>query len=110
MNGEVPTNRLIQRPLSQVLLRIYHQPFFSSQSFLEHGVAGGEGYAVVSTFYDELDGGDHLAHLGEAGSVVAEEVGTDEGVQLGKTGPRDEGTHCEWARLEMPLLSVHGQR
>lgn len=55
---------------TEILFSVDNQPFSASQILFKERVARGEGYAIISTFDDEVDMGKHRFHLVKAGLVV----------------------------------------
>jgi hypothetical protein len=71
------TNPFIRRPVftSQIFLGVNNQPLSPGKRLLEQRIPRREWDAIVAAFDDEVDGGEHRLHLGEPGSMMAEEVG-----------------------------------
>lgn len=85
---------------AEVALRVHDEALFALEGGLEQRVARGEGDAVVAALDDEVDAGEEGFHLGEAGFVVAEEVGA------GERGERGEGMAGEEGHLRVVMVVV----
>jgi len=85
--------RLVHRAVlgSEVALRVDDEALSARQRLLEEGVSASERHAVVAAFDDEINVGEHGDHFGEAGGVMAQEVGAGEVEVRREDGAGDEG-------------------
>ena len=64
------------RPIAaEVSLGVDHQSSSSSQTLLQQRIPGRQRHAVVTTLYHDVDAREQALHLGQASTMMAEEVG-----------------------------------